>query len=222
MYSCESLPAKYTIASSRPLPYVDNTVRWHITNFTPDIPKHEQIGIFFDVFDHYNYELWPLRHVSTQNIREAYIRIAFVDKSGIVKDSSETSLFRCPFNFQQNKQTLAVAYPRQGRKVDGWIFVNEDYFWTVKATSGKVEIRKVLIHEIGHLFGLGHTHKKGDIMFPEYNPAYTWTQDSRNGLNELYTSQRQVAIRNIPQADAFRAAPPPKKCGIFVNRKSYR
>ena len=222
MYSCEiPKPQSYTIASARPLPYSNHTLKWHIVNFSPDLPHHEQIMIFSDVFAHYNYQLWPLRHLTTEKIEEAYIRIAFVEKDLIVKDHQRKELFKCPFDFNLEPGTLAVAYPRHGGKYDGWIFVNEEYMWSILNTTGKVQLYKVLIHEVGHLLGLGHTDKKGDIMYFQYNPANKWTSDSIEGINTILGVDRIAAAVSAPEADIFMnsaTSSTQRSCSIFVKR----
>lgn len=220
MYSCESQkPETYTIASRRPLPYVRHTLQWHIVNFTPDLQKHEQIQIFGEVFEHYNYHLWPLRHKSTQDIRKAYFKIAFVADDGLVKDNQGKELFESPYDFQLNPSTLAVAYPRQGSRWDGWVLVNEEYMWSIIAARGKISLFKVLKHEMAHAFGIGHTDKKGDIMFPTYDPTYTWTSDSQKALDELYARQRINAARKLPIAALF-FKEKGKGCSLFVKRNT--
>lgn len=223
MYSCEiPKPKSYSVASRLPLPYENNKLHWHIVNFSPDLPEHEQIMIFQDVFNHFNYQLWPLLHPSTEHIEDAYIRIAFVEKDLIVKDYLRRELFQCPFDFNMNPGTLAVAYPRQGSKLDGWIFVNEEYMWSIIHTNGKYSLLKVLIHEVAHLLGLGHSDKKYDIMSPVYDPANTWTIDSVRGINDLLGKERMAAIISVPEAEIFRLSTHEERntrsCSIFVKR----
>lgn len=221
MYSCENQPQTFSIASRMPIPYHDGKISWHIVNFSVDLPEHEQIMIFQDVFNHFNYQLWPLRHASTEDIDDAYFRIAFVEKDLIVKNYLRKELFQCPYDFNINPGTLAVAYPRQGSKYDGWIFVNEEYMWSVIHATGKFSLQKVLIHEVAHAFGLGHTEKKNDIMAPVYDPRNAWTKDSIQGLNEIYSRQRFTAMMLAPEAQPFRQVEviEKKTCSLFVSRK---
>lgn len=223
MYSCETPhPQNYSIASKLPLPYENFMLRWHIVNFSPDLPEHEQIMIFEDVFAHFNYQLWPLRHLSTEHMDDAYIRIAFVEKDLIVKDYLRKELFQCPYDFNINPSTLAVAYPRQGSKLDGWIFVNEEYMWSMIHANGKYSLQKVLIHEVAHLFGLGHSEKKHDIMAPVYDPANLWTSDSITGINAIHRRERMAALISVPEAEIFRLSTHDERnkssCSLFVKR----
>ena len=59
-----------------------------------------------------------------------------------------------------------------------------------ESCSGEFYIEGVMVHEVGHLLGLGHTNVSGATMFPSVSscnngPAST-AADDENGVNFLY------------------------------------
>ena len=56
--------------------------------------------------------------------------------------------------------------------------------------SGEFYMEGVMVHEIGHLLGLGHTNVSGATMYPSVsycnNGPATIENDDRNGINALY------------------------------------
>jgi hypothetical protein len=57
--------------------------------------------------------------------------------------------------------------------------------------SGEFYIEGVMVHEVGHVLGLGHTDVDGATMFPSVsscnNGPATTEQDDEDGLNALYS-----------------------------------
>lgn len=214
-------PKPYTVASRMFLPYKNGIIHYHLMNFTRDIPNHEQILLMKDVFAHFDHQLWPLRHRSTEEIEKSYFKIAFVDPDDVVRSQMGKELFISPFSFRRNPETLAVAYPRFGRKWDGFVLINEKYLWSTAAKEGKMNLYSVLIHELMHAFGIGHTDKEKDVMYPVYQDDPDWTIDSIRALRELYGKQRKDLAALIPEGKIFfeNEKAKSKRCSLFRKRK---
>ena len=79
------------------------------------------------------------------------------------------------------------------RIYDADIVTNTAWNWasTGEACSGtEFFIEGVMVHETGHLLGLGHSSVSGSTMFPSVsacnNGPATIETDDRNGINDLY------------------------------------
>ena len=77
---------------------------------------------------------------------------------------------------------------------DADIVTNTRYAWTslteADGCSSEFYIEGVMVHEVGHLLGLGHTNVAGATMYPSVsscnnNPASTEADDDA-GINDLY------------------------------------
>ncbi len=75
---------------------------------------------------------------------------------------------------------------------DADIVTNTAHAWASlgESCSGEFYIEGVMVHEVGHLLGLGHTSVGGATMYPSVSscnngPAST-EADDENGINNLY------------------------------------
>ena len=67
--------------------------------------------------------------------------------------------------------------------------VNTSFGWSLGCTQqgGLIDLQTVLLHENGHVAGLGHTNVAGATMYPSYTTAdCTLAADDINGLRALY------------------------------------
>jgi hypothetical protein len=80
------------------------------------------------------------------------------------------------------------------RIYDADIVTNTRYAWTTTGEtdgcSSEFYLEGVMVHEVGHLLGLGHSNVSGSTMYPSVsscnnNPA-TIENDDRAGINALY------------------------------------
>lgn len=82
---------------------------------------------------------------------------------------------------------------------DADIVTNTSHAWTSQGEdpggsgcSGEFYIEGVMVHEIGHALGLGHTNVSGATMFPSVsscnNAPATTASDDEAGIRELYCS----------------------------------
>jgi Matrixin len=67
--------------------------------------------------------------------------------------------------------------------------VNQRFAWSTGCTqvSGAFDLQTVVLHENGHVAGLGHSGDPNAVMFPSYQTARcALSQDDMNGLATLY------------------------------------
>lgn len=219
-YPCETnrLAMAFSVVSRHPIPLIDDHLAYfHMLNFTQDIPEKEQILLFHDVFSHFSYEMWPIRFLSTEERDAAYFKIAFVSPDDMVYPVRGTP-FKSPFSFRSNPGVLAVAYPRNHSRWDGWVLINDSFFWDTIHQGGKKSLYITLKHEIAHALGIGHTDHPNDIMAPIYNHLARWTSDSIAAINHLYGDIRLRIAQVRPQAAIFFKKQ--KRKGCFLFRKS--
>lgn len=80
------------------------------------------------------------------------------------------------------------------RIYDADIVTNTRYAWTTMGEpdgcSSEFYLEGVMVHEVGHLLGLGHSNTTGATMYPSVsscnNGPATIEADDRNGINALY------------------------------------
>ena len=75
---------------------------------------------------------------------------------------------------------------------DADIVTNTAYAWASagESCSSEMYVEGVMVHEVGHLLGLGHTSVGGATMYPSVsycnNGPATTEADDENGINNLY------------------------------------
>ena len=83
-----------------------------------------------------------------------------------------------------------LTWAEGGVLVDADIALNGvDYDWSLGDTDIKTDFRSILVHEIGHFFGLDHTQELGAVMRVDYRQetqVHTLGQDDIDGLAYLY------------------------------------
>ncbi|XP_022134258.1 metalloendoproteinase 3-MMP-like [Momordica charantia] len=72
---------------------------------------------------------------------------------------------------------------------DGRLHLDGDDRYAVGAVPGNFDTSSVVVHEIGHIMGLGHSNDPQAIMYPYINDGVvkaTLQQDDLNGIRALY------------------------------------
>ena len=67
--------------------------------------------------------------------------------------------------------------------------INQRFPWSTGCTqvAGRYDLQTVVLHENGHVAGLGHSGAANAVMYPSYQTARcALSQDDRNGIATLY------------------------------------
>lgn len=177
------------------LTFINGEIKWHIGNWTNDLEKHDQVLVFKDLFRHYEFHNYPLQYNSTKTEADAFIKIYFVSKDGIIYCEDQRQ-FKCPFEIDHN--TLAVAYAPYGGEWEGYVFINDDLFWSLKKDeAGKHVLLETLIHELGHTHNMDHSSKPKSLMYYQEGADQVWESDCENLLWDIYKDDRHEALKKV-------------------------
>ncbi|XP_047951796.1 metalloendoproteinase 3-MMP-like [Salvia hispanica] len=80
---------------------------------------------------------------------------------------------------------LAHAFP----PTDGRLHLDGDELWSIGAVSDAIDLESVVLHEIGHLLGLGHSDNQESIMYPSISSGVVknnLNDDDIQGIQALY------------------------------------
>jgi len=139
-----------------------------------------------------------------QNVSSAYVAFRFAGDTtrtgdGLTCNSTNDISWRIA-DTGHGSSTLAVTYmcynPTTGYFTDTDIEIDTDHFgpdWTVDPYSVEVDLPTVMLHEEGHVVGLGHSSQPPSGNCPVMKPSYTWGSvqrtpctDDINGVRYLY------------------------------------
>lgn len=109
-----------------------------------------------------------------------------------------------PYPFDGSGRVLAHTFypaPPNAEPLAGDLHLDDDESWKI---GNDIDLYSVVLHELGHALGLGHSDKAGSVMYAYYQRLSTLTDEDTNAARELYAS-REVAPPATPPA----TAPPP-------------
>jgi len=89
---------------------------------------------------------------------------------------------------QLQNGTLGVTWSTSGTD-EADMAINTRYTWTTGCTAqpGAFDLESVILHENGHVAGLGHSTDINAVMYPSYQTARcALATDDRNGIAALY------------------------------------
>lgn len=169
-------PAAYaTMQGKKHIVPRQNTIYWHIVNFTDDTTKYKTILAFFRAFAILEKYFGGIIFEATSNKEAAQIKILFTHNEN--QEIKQPSLF--------DEGVLAHAYPWTGE-----IFFNEAYNWDEmhKEENNSWNLAKVAVHEILHTLYIAHSTVADDIMFPQgkNDNIINITQDTKDAIKFLY------------------------------------
>ncbi|MBL8825448.1 MAG: zinc-dependent metalloprotease [Planctomycetaceae bacterium] len=112
--------------------------------------------------------------------------------------------------FPMGQDALAVANPYDPFVVNTWvgdIFLNSDYKFDIAGTSGGYDLFSVMLHESGHIFGLGHSTDPLSPMFPQFQQtqAHLTAADIAT-LREIYGTRKPDAFDSRSANDTLVSA----------------
>jgi hypothetical protein len=190
----------YSVQGSK-MPFKNGVTEWSLMNFSKDLPKHEQILIFKDVFCEFQSHMPFLKFKSIKSLSHenmGSIKAYFVNKNGDI--NLKNGVLRCPFKF--DKETIAVGYfPNSEER--GHIYIDDTKFFTLKNEKQGYKLKQVLKHEIGHILGLRHSANPEDLMYPKYSPIADFTKDSISGLIHIYEDDIKKSFKRSINAQVL-------------------
>lgn len=76
----------------------------------------------------------------------------------------------CDKGFTNESNTIAHAFTSDSKCLAGVVHLNAGLEWHADGSNrfGTYDVRSAILHETGHLIGLGHYETPGHIMFHEY------------------------------------------------------
>jgi hypothetical protein len=94
--------------------------------------------------------------------------------------------------FDSNVLAVTLVSYDDTKRIESDILVNSSKAWTIfeGSLSGRIDLRRVLTHEMGHVLGLGHPDENGQSVSALMNAYISGiekpTDDDKNGVVALY------------------------------------
>ena len=139
--------------------------------------------------------------------------ILSIDRDPCVADGLNSIKFTSDLCGQRyNDATLAVTvlkYKEQKLGPDAIseadIFVRDDIYFDIfdgdlmqaGATEPRVDFKRTILHELGHVIGLDHEESKAAIMQPKISDIFSLQPDDIVGVNKLYTGTSNCEVKEL-------------------------
>lgn len=209
-YSCERpeafrvvTPEKFSLIGQERIKVDDDgVIWWHIHNFSEDIAPEHQIGVFNSAYTDWERHLFPWEFRGTTDPKKAAIHIYSAKENKIHLPNGD--MIDSPYDFINAPDVLAVQWPNtSGFAQSGWMVINDDHRFGLKNSNFIFDFMRVVRHESGHYLRIGHTDKKGDVMYKQYTPNDAITQDSIDGIYAAHGDHIKEYVMKLPRAKEF-------------------
>jgi hypothetical protein len=142
-----------------------------------------------------------------------YAKLNFVPGSSATTSRTINLLFASgahgdPYPFDGLGRTLAHTFypsPPNPEPLAGDLHLDGDESWRIGADT---DLYSVVLHELGHALGLGHSDTPGAVMYPFYRRAETLTPEDVSALQQMYAP---------PDATPTVPPPPPPAAPLALN-----
>ncbi|MBK5294683.1 MAG: matrixin family metalloprotease [Acidobacteriia bacterium] len=113
-----------------------------------------------------------------------------------------------PYPFDGPSRALAHTFypsPPNPEPIAGDLHFDKDESWRI---GNDVDVYSVVLHELGHALGLGHSDKPGAVMYAYYRQATTLTGEDIDAIRQLYATRDSNPAS--PQTPVLPPTPPPQ------------
>jgi hypothetical protein len=150
-----------------------------------------------------------------------HVQVGFTETSNV--SGTRTLAYRWgrgpnggPQPFDGPGRTLAYTYfpsPPNPEPIAGDLYFDDDENWQIGLD---IDVFSVVLHELGHALGLGHSDVPGSVMYPYYRRATALAADDIASIQQLYLPRSEPAPPPTSSPDPAPApsptptpAPPP-------------